>query len=704
MRLRIRGSRARQSVDEARVRRPIVHLLAKAATRQVLCVFVTLLVVGPASAEVVRIQIDKREPFAAGHKFGRSGAYESLEGRLFFEVEPGAAANARITDLGLAPTNERGKVEFQADFFLLKPVDAARGNGCLLYDVHNRGNKLALWTFNEGERTNEPSGAEHAGNGFLLEHGYSVLWTGWDGDVAEDGNHRLLAELPIATNEDGKPITGRNYVEISTDEPAQSQAFFWSPWGTSKAYPAASLDNSDATLTMRERRTDQAVELSRDDWGFARWENEKLIPDASSLYVKAGLKPGWLYDLVYTARDPRVSGLGLAGVRDAVSFFRHPAADNPLGGAIDRTCVFGISQSGRLIHHFLYEGLNADPDARQVFDGAIIHVAGAGKGMFNYRFAMATVYGTQHRGNLAPADFFPFAPMPQTDPATGQTGDSLARSRESGHAPKIFFVQTSTEYWERAASLLHTDIEGKRDLEIDPSVRIYNIAGAAHLGAVPAERETSQNPRNPLRHRGPVLRALLSAMDGWLTAGTEPPPSRYPRIDDGTLVSLGTFRARFPKIPGVSPPSVLHQPLRLDPGPRWHTEGFADVVPPQPGAPFVTLVPAVGPDGNELAGIRLPDLAAPLATYAGWNLRTPEIGAEGALAGLHGSYLEFAKAKADRNGDSRPSIEELYPDRAAYLEAYAESLLRLREDGFLLDFDVAELLGEAAKRDPWGQD
>ncbi|MFT5469844.1 MAG: hypothetical protein ACI8UO_004967 [Verrucomicrobiales bacterium] len=657
------------------------------------------LLVSSAAAEVTRIQIDKREPFADGHNFGRTGAYEIVEGRLFFETDPSSEVNARITDLDLAPTNKSGKVEFWADFFLLKPIDPERGNGCLVYDVHNRGSKLVLWTFNEGERTNQPSTMEHAGNGFLLEQGYSLLWTGWNGDVVEDGEHRLLAGLPIAAAAEGDgPLTGRNYVEISVDEPTKSRPFFWSPWGTSDAYPAASLDNSDATLTMRERRSDPAVQIPSEDWSFARWEDDKLIPDATSLYVKDGLKPGWLYDLVYTARDPRVSGLGLAGLRDAISFFRHSQTDNPLADSIDRTCIFGISQSGRFIHHFLYEGLNTDEAGEQVFDGAIIHVAGAGKGFFNYRFAMATVYGTQHRGNLSPADFFPFAPMPQTDPITGQSGDSLARLRKSGHVPKIFFVQTSTEYWERAASLLHTDVEGKRDLELDPDVRIYLIAGAAHLGAVPAERGTSQNPRNPLRHRGPVLRALLAAMDNWLTTETEPPASRYPRIDDGTLVSLETFRTQFPKIPSVNLPKAHNQPLRLDPGPRWHTEGIADHAPPKTGKPFVTLVPAVDSDGNDLAGIRLPEIAAPLATFAGWNLRTPEIGAVGALTGLHGSYLPFAKTKQDRGNDSRLSIEERYPDRAAYLEAYADAVLRLQADGFLLERDAVELLREAAAR------
>ncbi len=660
--------------------------------------WITLLSANLVTAEVVRVQVDKREVFANGQKFGDTGAYELLEGRLYFEVDPDAAANTRITDLGLAPMNEKGKVEFWSDFFLLTPVDTERGNGCLLFDVHNRGNKLALWTFNEGERSNDPSSADHAGNGFLFEQGYSVLWTGWSGDVVEDGKHRLLAGLPIATNGDGvDPVTGRCHVETTVDEAAKSRPFFWSPWGTPAAYPAASLDNSTATLTMREFRTDPAIEIPRNEWSFARWEEGKIIPDATSLYVKNGLKPGWLYDLVYTARDPRISGLGLAGLRDAVSFFHHDDSEkNPLRFAIDRACVFGISQSGRLIHHFLYEGLNIDTGGQMVFDGAIIHVAGGGKGMFNHRFGMATVYGNQHQGNLTPVDFFPFAPMPEIDPVTGQNGDSLARLRAAGKIPKIFFVQTSTEYWARAASLLHTDVEGKRDLKIDPHVRIYLIAGAAHLGAVSTDRGICQNPRNPLRHRGPVLRALLVAMDKWMTKGTEPPASRIPRIADGTLVDLETFRKQFPKIPGVGLPRAHYQPLRLDPGPRWYSEGIADHTPPKTGLPYKTLVPAVGPDGNELSGIRLPEVAAPMATFMGWNLRNRKFGAGGTLAGLHGSYLELPRKKLE--SDSRLSINERYPRPSSYYRAYGNAVYQLNRDGLLLDQDVFDLLDKAGRQ------
>lgn len=660
---------------------------------------------GSAWAEVVRVEVFERTPFAEGKSFGRTGPYEFVRGRFHLEVDPKAKANQRIADLQFAPRNGNGNVEFWSDFFLLKPADPSRGNRAILFDVDNRGNKLALWTFNGAKLNNRPSTIEDAGDGLLMREGYSVLWCGWNGDVMDDGTGRMLVGLPIA-QQNGKPLTGRVHVEICVDEPAQSRVFGWSPWGTAAAYPTVELDDPNAKLTMRPSRAEAPVEVPRGQWAFARLEQGKLTPDPTSVYVRDGLRPGWLYDLVYTGTNPRVTGLGLAAVRDAISFFRHASADkhgwrNPLSGSVERTMIFGISQSGRMVHHFIYDGFNTDAQNRIVFDGAIAHVSGPGRGLFNHRFGLATLFAMQHQGNLVPSESFPFTTVRQRDPVTGREGEVLAAARASGHVPKIFYVQSATEYWSRGASLLHTDVDGQRDIEPDPSVRIYLVSGSQHLGGGPPTRGIAQNPRNTLDDRPPILRGLLAAMHRWMRAESEPPVSRYPKIADGTLVSLETLRAAFPDIPDVNVPKVLYTPARLDFGSRWETDGIADIIPPKAGAPYRTLVPMVDADGNEVAGIRLPDVAVPLGTFTGWNLRASPHGAEGMLANLDGSYLPFARTAAERGNDPRPAVLERYPSRAVYLERFTEAALELQADGFLLPEDTLKLIRTASQRNLW---
>ncbi len=663
--------------------------------------FLAAMLLCPAQAEVVRVRIDQRVAFADGHAFGQTGPYEKIVGRLFLEVDPDAPANQIICDLEYAPRNARGRVGFWSDFCLLKPLDPKRGNGRLLYDVNNRGNKLALWTFNDGQFSNTPITLADAGNGFLMEQGYSVLWCGWNTDVVEGDGH-LLVGVPIARDGD-RPINGKVHVEICRDERVFSQPFYYSPWGISTAYPPVNADHRTATLSMRADRSQLAIEVPHDQWAFGRLEGGKVIPDPVQLYVKEGLRPGWLYDLVYVARDPRVTGLGLAALRDCVSFFRHGTADrqgtaNPLADNIEQVYIFGISQSGRVINHLLFDGFNTDENRRMVFDGALVHVSGSGRGQFNNRFGIATLAATAHAAQLCGSETFPFTTVQQTDPITGRSGDIYARCRATGHFPKVFFTQTSTEYWTRGASLLHTDTEGTRDMPLDPNVRLYTVAGAQHLGGTPAVRGICQNLQNPLDDRGPVLRALLVALDRWVTSGHQPPASRYPKIADGTLVDLQTFRADFPHIPGVNLPKNLYRPARLDFGPRWADKHIADCVPPRIGPKYRTLVPAVDRDGNERAGIRLPEVAVPLATYTGWNLRAASAGAEGMLAPYNGSYLPFARTRQEReqSGDRRAAIAERYPSREMYVHQVEQAALALKQQGFLLDADAERIVAKAA--------
>ncbi len=656
-----------------------------------------------AHSEVTRIQIASREPFARGHEFGTAGAYERLVGRLHVEVSPDDPANRRIVDLHLAPRNARGRIEFWTDFFLLKPIDAQRGNRRLLFGVSNRGNKLLLGAFNN-RGGNNPSTLADAGNGFLMRHGYSILWCGWNGDVLP-GEHRLVMGLPVAER-DGKPLTGRTYTEICVDAACHSQPLCPA---NSKVYPTVSLDNKTARLTMRPRRSEPATEIPPKAWSFARMEDGRPVPDPTSLYVAAGFQPGYLYELVYEAQGPRVTGLGFAAVRDAVSFFRNATTDsqdtaNPLADAIGRAYVFGISQSGRFIHHFIFEGFNSDEGRRIVFDGAIPHVGGGGKGNFNFRFAQTTRYGSQLEENLFPCDFFPFTTTKEVDPVTGRKGATLARARQLGNLPKVFFTETSTEYWCRAGSLLHTDVGGTRDVPLDPNTRLYLISGAQHIISSSPAKGIYQHERNILDHR-PALRALLLALDAWVTNGTAPPPSRYPRIDDGTLVDVATWHKQFPAIPGVQLPESCYTPCRLDFGTRWLSEGIFDKVPPEQGQPFRTLVPAVDADGNEVAGIRLPEVAVPLATYAGWNLRGSDCGGEGLLSRYIGSYFPFPLTLKERDAadDPRPAIIERYPTRQAYLDRVSTVARKLQHERFLLAEDVKAIQDTAAARQRWEQ-
>ena len=640
-------------------------------------IIVLLLVAKALQAEVVRIQIDSRQRLADGQVFGRSGSYEKIIGKLYLQVDPDDKANQRIIDLKFAERSKEGKVEFWTEFELLKPVDPLKGNRRLLYLVNNRGNKLSLqWAFHAG-----------GGENWLYRQGYSVLWCGWNGDVPplED---RVNIALPIAY-ENGKSITGKIYSEICAQQEHYSPLFYRDG---ETAYHPISLDNYHATLTMQRRRGDKPIELPRQKWAFARLENGKVIPDPIHLYVKEGFRKGWLYDLVYVGKNPRVTGLGLAAVRDVVSFFRYETSDkdnskNPLAGVIERSFAFGISQSGRFINHFVYEDFNGDEKGRIVFDAVCPNVAGAGRGFFNARFAQTTRYSSPHEDHLYPIDVFPFATIEQVDPVTGKKGNRLERARKSGFLPKIFFTNTSTEYWCRAGSLLHTDLEGKQDLALDPNVRLYVFAGRTHVDV-----------RN-----GPLVRALLVALDEWVSCGIEPPPSCYPKITDGTLVDYETWRENFPKIPGEAIPEGCFQPVQLELGPRWETEGIVDNTPPKAGKPYRCLVPAVNKDGNELAGIRLPDIAVPLGTYAGWKVRGPEHYAPGTLERWVGTNWPFCVSPEQRKekGDPRPSIWQRYPTRQEYLSKVADAVLQLKKQRFLLEEDAIGLLAEAAAQPYW---
>jgi hypothetical protein len=654
-------------------------------------------------AEVVRLEVLHREPYAGGAGFGSTGAYESIRGIAHFAVDPANPANRKIVDLERAPRGPDGRVHFSADFHLLAPADPARGSGALLHDVNNRGNRLAVDFFN-GPRPREGPAAE-AGNGFLMRRGHTVLWCGWIGELLP-GSNRLLLRAPVATD-GGKDMTGPVRFEMVCDAPAETLPL--SRREGHGSYLPTERGEAEGRLTWRLREGDRRIPIPRAQWSLDRMP----IPDAGGgvpgtlpqirLRLAGGFQPGYLYELVYEAKGPIVQGLGYAAVRDLVSFLRRAEGEqNPLLAgdagarrpAARRAIAFGVSQSGRFLRNFLHLGFNADEKGRKVFDALWPHVAGGGLGFFNHRFAQPTRHNAEHEEHLYPADRFPFAYGEMEDPFTGRWDAVIPRDLPPDAAPVVFHTQSAAEYWHRSGSLVHTDPAGKRDAEIPGNVRIYALGGTQHgPGSSPPARGIGQNLANPADYR-PFLRALLDALDAWIAEGKLPPPSVYPRIADGTLIEPARYVDEWPAIPGVRPPEAIQRPPRADFGPDFHEKGIITIEPPRVTGSYSVLVPRPDRLGNDTGTLLLPEVAVPLATYTGWNLRARTAGAEGALLSLTGSYFPLPAGRADRaaSGDPRPSLEEEHGSFDRYRERFIAACRDLEARRLLLEEDAARLI------------
>jgi hypothetical protein len=653
------------------------------------------------------LDLSERHPFAGGHAFGTAGDYVRLAGRLRLAVDPDAPARPGIVDLDRAPRNRDGLVECAADVMILAPRDLGRGNRRLFFDFGNRANKRALQFFNDAPHTNTPATLADAGNGFLMRRGYTIVWAAWQGDILP-GEGRLTLDVPVATD-GGRPITGLVRTEFQADRPG-IRSFPLSSHVSARGYPAVSLDTRQATFSRRQYTRDPRIPIPPEAWQFARLEKGDaggwaVVPSDGHVYLPAGFEPGWIYELCYVARDPRVLGLGYAVVRDLISFLKYGERDaagqpNPLrqsGIGMEKAYGWGRSQTGRLMREFLYRGWNADGQGRRVFDGVFDHVAGAGRMWLNHRFAQPIRNGGQQQEeHYNYSDRFPFAYGPCTDRLTGRTDALLTRP---GTDPLVIHTQSSSEYWQRRGSLVHTDTEG-RDLAPPDGVRVYLWAGSQHFAdprvATPA-KGIAEQPSN-VAWTSPLFRVLLDHLDRWVTDGVPPPPSRIPTRADGTLLTVEEWRARFPRLPGVVTPVEPNRLPRYDYGPdaeRGFITGEPPGAPPD-GAEYPVLVPAVDADGNEVAGIRLPHLAAPLATYTGWSIRARGF-SPGVLADLQGSYLPFPWTRAERaaTGDPRPAVEERYADADDYVRATAEAVKRLVAEGFLLEEDAERFVAAA---------
>jgi len=659
----------------------------------------TLLAAGGAQGEVVRVDVASREPVAAGRSWGLAGPYVKISGTIHFAVRPGDPHDRAIVDLALAPRNGKGEVEFSADFFVLRPADPARGSGALLLEVPNRGHKEILSLMNRGAESDDPDAPDALGDGFLMRRGVTVAWVGWQWDVPKDPG-RMRLEAPVARRADGSPITGLVRADFNVDAPEASHPLGHLLVGEigGESYPVSNPKSARNVLTERDAPDAPRRIVPRKKWRFARDEGGKAVSDDRSVWLEGGFRPGRIYEVVYEARDPAVAGLGLAAIRDAASYFKNdPDAVAP----VRYVYGLGISQCGRFLRLFLEQGFNADEHGRKVFDGLLIHVAGAGVGSFNHRFAQPSRAAQAVSSILYPTDLFPFTYGPETDPKTGETGGLLDQARADGVVPKIFSTNTSCEYWGSAASLTTTTPDGRRDAEIPPEVRIYSLAGLQHFSgpfpptanSYPELRGTHPENPNPVEW---LWRALYVDMDSWVREGTRPPPSRYPRIADETLVIPSRFA--FPKIPGLAPPARSHLAYRMDYGPRWN-DGIVSREPPAAGKPFPTLVPQVDADGNDRAGVRIPEMEVPVSTYTGWNLRDPDTGFAGHRASFIGSYDPFSASRADREkaGDPRPSLEERYGSEERYIGMFARSAMEQVRDRFLLPEDLGAVIDRGEK-------
>jgi hypothetical protein len=669
------------------------HRRAALVAALLLTIVAGLAAPGLAEARITRIQITRVEsPTFAGASFGTVGQYEKLVGRAYGEVDPSDPKNAIIADIALAPKNAAGMVEYSTDIYILRPVEQSQGNHRLLYDINNRGGKFAMLYLNDSPGSfpmppNDPTTAADAGNGFLMRQGYTLVWSGWDATVSP-GNNRLTITVPIARNADGSSIVGPSLEEFVIDNSVTTTGPL--------SYAAGSLDKSLASLTVREHYADPPVSIPTTDWAYVSASGNaiRLLP------VGTPFEQGRLYEFTYPAKGPLVVGLGFAATRDVAAFLRHAATDdqgnaNPLAGDAQFVYTFCFSLPCRFLRDFLHLGFNEDEQGHQAIDGMLNWVGGGSGGFFNYRFAQPSRTHRQHIGRWYPERQFPFADQVTFDPVTGQTDGVLRRCLASGTCPNIVESNSENEYWVKGGSLLHTDTL-RNDLPDPADVRFYLFSSLPH--APISGTGICQQPRNPLIPNA-GLRALLVDLDRWLTAGEEPPASRVPRRADGTAVpALPQAGVGFPTIPGVTYNGRTTTGDLFDFGSPFG-QGILTTLPPLLlGSPFPVFVPTTDADGNDVAGIRLPDVAVPLATYSGWNVRAAAFAGDD-LCDAFGQKIDFAQTEAERlaTGDPRLSIEERYPNHGAYVNEVARAANDLHRQRFLLDEDVEQIIDAAAE-------
>jgi hypothetical protein len=622
------------------------------------CVFLLLALADVASPEVVRVDVRRRDDW---------GTHERVIGRVYFAVDPKLPANRGIADLDRAPRNADGKVEFSSDLLFFRPKDSRQARGAAFLEVVNRGRDQSLAILSGAQQRDLSPESWNLGDGFLLEQGFAVAFLGWQFDVRPFQG--LTFSAPVA------PVEGLvrdTHIEVAGTGSVD----------IALSYCASESARASATLTFRARMDETPRPLPRETW--------QLASDGCSVRLVSGVGTG-VYEAVYQAQGSPVAGLGLAAIRDFASYLKHGpdgATLRETPAALQKVIGYGYSQSGRFLREFVRDGFNADERGRPSFDGLMISSAGAGGGSFNHRFAMPGQAGNSVLSILRPVDLPPF-----TDEGL------LAKARTAKVAPKIFYTFSSTEYWARAGSLTHTTEDGSADAPLAATSRLYFLAGTPHSsGGLPLTKGRDQYRHfvNFAQQRW-VTRALLLDLDAWVRNDSEPPPSQYPTISKGELVPLESVR--FPKAPSFPFTTYMPRVWRMDYGPDYSATRVISIEPPKIGEPFRVLVPQVNADGNDVAGIRLPELAVPLGTYAGWNITVPQLSDLRYLSGLVGGFEPFARTKAQRDasGDSRPSIGERYSGRPDYLDKVKRAADDLVRQRYLRTEDVPAVLQAAGR-------
>lgn len=599
----------------------------------------------PAMAEVVRVEVRSISDADAS-------GYEEVVGALHYEIDPRDRRNAIIADVALAPVTESGCVSFSGDLRVLRPKNPSRGNGAAWIEIPNRGGKANLQEW-------------------FVRHGFTVVSVGWEFDLLP-GEKNMRLEVPEARNPDGSPIRGVVSAVFTPDKTLQEQKV------TDLAiYPPVDPEGPDSRLFIRDRAAfPGGREVPRGDWSV----------EGHRVRLEGGFNPGLTYEVQWLAEGPPVAGLGYAAIRDAVAWLKH--GDDSLA-PVDHAYAFGSSQCGRFLRDFIYLGFNTDEQDRIALDGIMAHVAGAGRLVLNKRWSKPRAIAGYDTAS------FPFTDIALTDPVSGHTDGVLENPRVM-HRPKVFYTNMAAEYWGagRVAALTHTDVAGETDLAFPDEVRSYFFAGTSHGPAAfpPTALVKGEPLANPVS-ASPSIDALRFALHQWVSEGIEPPASVVPKIADGSLVPVAALN--FPKVPGLASPNAVSAGGRVA-NPRWPDEAGV-------GTALPLLVPRVDADGNDLPGIRLPDVAVPLGTATGWVFRPEAMGSPHEFYLLRGAWVPFAATKAGREaaGDPRPSVEERYPSKDDYLAKVRAVLEDLMDRRLLEEIDLEKQVRQAGERWDW---